>query len=408
MSDQIEQQLKTVFDAVLTQNFGNCIPPEPFVTSTSIPHLDALLGGGIGSSAPIMISSSPETGKSSVCMYLAGQFIKQHPNSIAVYIDTEATSSGTSDAQSSISKRIKSLGIPEHRFQYNSLMLDIPGIYELIKKYADTKKDLDAKIKASGKEEEIKLLIIIDSLAGCPCSKALVAEDPKEVIGLRARELSHNIDRIRPILAFSKISLILIDQVRANMQIQGQFAPAQEKTVGTWNNIKTSTSSNTLQHALKTWVYLSKKKELNPGDMGNVIGWILDVKTEKNKLTNSGYSVSLVFDKNLTLHKLWSEYLFLKEMTTSEKKYSGGDAKKLPYPLLVGTSGPYRYIDIVDPITKKSVGKSDSFFEKDLEKKYNSDEKFREVFDNAVKVSVYERINNYLLKMTVEEDDLSE
>ncbi|MBC8427430.1 MAG: hypothetical protein H8D97_00915 [Proteobacteria bacterium] len=158
---------------------------------------------------------------------------------------------------------------------------------------------------------------------------------------------------------------------------------------------------------LKQWLYISKKKELYPGSDINVDGWILDVKTEKNKLCSSGYSVSLVFDKFETLHKLYSEYLFLKEMTPTEMKITGRKKEKLIYPLLIKDSGAYKHIDCIDPNTGKSIGKSSSFYEKDLVEKYNTDPEFRQVFDWAVNTSVEERINKFLLR-NVHNDDIAE
>ena len=163
---------------------------------------------------------------------------------------------------------------------------------------------------------------------------------------------------------------------------------------------------------LKQWLYISKKKELYPGSDINVNGWILDVKTEKNKLCSSGYSISLVFDKYETLHKIYSEYLFMKEMTTTELKYTGRDKKKLPYPLLVKDAGAYKFIQVIDPATGSVLGETSKFYEKNLVEKYNEDKEFREVFDYAIKVSVEERLNKHLLRNynapKIEEDNQEE
>jgi RecA/RadA recombinase len=400
MSENVENQLKAVFDALLEREFSGSRPPEPYITPTGIKHLDAILGGGTGSSLPIMLSSAPEVGKSSIAVFLAKQFLDRNENSLVAYVDVETASAGTS-ANSGIKSRVKNMNIPENRFQYVPMLLDVKGVHDVVKKYADMKKEMEDKLEAGGKPEEINVLIIIDSLASCPSSKTLTAEDPKEFIGLKARELGHALDKLKPVLAFSKITLILIDQVRANMQIAaGPFAKQDEKGVGVWNNIKSSSSSSVLQHNLKQWLYISKKKELYPGSDLNVDGWILDVKTEKNKLCSSGYSVSLVFDKHETIHKIYSEYLFMKEMTSTENKYTGRKKDKLPYPLVIKDAGAYKYIDCINPETGKSEGKSSSFYEKDLVAKYNGDPEFREIFDWAITTSVEERINKFLLKHT--------
>lgn len=248
MSENVENQLKAVFDALLEKEFGGHRPPEPYITATGVRHLDAILGGGFGSSLPVMLSSAPEVGKSSIAVFLSKQFLERNENSLVAYIDVETASAGTS-AQSGIKSRVKNMGVPEHRFQYAPMLLDVKGVYEVVKQYADTKKMMEDKLAEAGKPEDVNVLIIIDSLASCPSSKTLSADDPKEFIGLKARELGHALDKLKPVLAFSKINLILIDQVRANMQINaGPYAKKDEVGVGVWNNIKSSSSSSVLQH----------------------------------------------------------------------------------------------------------------------------------------------------------------
>ena len=66
MSNSIEleqsEKLGQAFDLVITQKYGHLRAPSPYVTSTGVAHLDALLGGGIASSGPVLLSSTPETG----------------------------------------------------------------------------------------------------------------------------------------------------------------------------------------------------------------------------------------------------------------------------------------------------------------------------------------------------------
>lgn len=61
-STELSQALGDAFGQVIKRDFGNCIAPPPIMTSTGIIPLDYLLGGGLVSSKPIMISSTPETG----------------------------------------------------------------------------------------------------------------------------------------------------------------------------------------------------------------------------------------------------------------------------------------------------------------------------------------------------------
>jgi len=56
------EKLGTAFEHVITSQYGYARAPKPYITPFGIQHLDALLGGGIISSAPVVLSSTPETG----------------------------------------------------------------------------------------------------------------------------------------------------------------------------------------------------------------------------------------------------------------------------------------------------------------------------------------------------------
>lgn len=58
----LTEKLGSAFSAIIKRDFGQYVAPSPIVTPTDIRPLDCLLGGGIVSSKPVMISSTPETG----------------------------------------------------------------------------------------------------------------------------------------------------------------------------------------------------------------------------------------------------------------------------------------------------------------------------------------------------------
>lgn len=58
----LSEKLGEAFGAIIQRDFGQYMAPSPIVTPTGIKPLDYLLGGGIVSSKPVMISSTPETG----------------------------------------------------------------------------------------------------------------------------------------------------------------------------------------------------------------------------------------------------------------------------------------------------------------------------------------------------------
>jgi len=59
---ELSQSLGDAFGQIIKRDFGQYVAPPPIVTATGIVPLDYLLGGGIVSSKPTMISSTPETG----------------------------------------------------------------------------------------------------------------------------------------------------------------------------------------------------------------------------------------------------------------------------------------------------------------------------------------------------------
>jgi hypothetical protein len=59
---ELSGKLGEAFGAIIKRDFGQFVAPSPIMTPTGIKPLDYLLGGGIMSSKPVMLSSTPETG----------------------------------------------------------------------------------------------------------------------------------------------------------------------------------------------------------------------------------------------------------------------------------------------------------------------------------------------------------
>ena len=231
------------------------------------------------------------------------------------------------------------------------------------------------------------------SLAATPLAKETVVEDPNQVIGLRARILTHLLNKYKSMFIMNRITLLIIDQVRSNIQIESRFAPANEKTVGTFTNLKAATNVNALQHSISQWLFFSKKTSLFPNDGLGLDGWILQISTEKNKLAPSHYDVHTVFDKKYGIIPLLSEYYFMGNMSSWEKKITKNDDTKLCYPLCVETVAHSKVITVYDPADpKKIIVQTEKFTEKTLMSRYNTDARFKAVFELALKYSIQERI----------------
>lgn len=124
----------------------------------------------------------------------------------------------------------------------------------------------------------------------------------------------------------------------------------------------------------------------------------MNIFTEKNKISPSQESVVCVFDKRTGLHKFWSEYTFLAEMTKSEMKYFK-EEKNLPYPLSIKKSGPQVYLEFIDPVTGNSNYTSEKMYRKKMYDYYLKDENFRNAFDYVMSIAVEQRITNGLFQL---------
>jgi len=388
--------LKTGMERLLTAEYGSCIAPPAYVTKTGIRHLDALLGGGLSSSLPIMLSSTPETGKSTFCFTFAKQFLDSHENGVVVYLDIEGASEC---ADSDYGSRSESFGLDPDRFLYKPIVLNVKQVFDTIKQFAEAKKQFEDK---SGKPFHV--LIIWDSLAASGSSKDADAEDHNQVIGFKAREISHMLSHHKSTMVMSQITTLIVDQVRANIKIESRFVTADDKTVGEFSGFRSATNINSLQHNIKQWIYLSKGKLLYPNDGLGVDGWELNLNTVKNKLAPSQVDVTCVFDKKFGIIPVLSEYVFMRDMTKTEKKRTKNDPKKLSYPLAVGVEGRSKVISVID-LNGNVIVKSPKFTEKNLLNLYYSDADFKKIFDKALELSIEGRIKEGLFRVPHQESE---
>ena len=390
--------LKQAFDRVLMSKFGDCVPPSPLITPFGIKPLDALLGGGLTSSAPIVFSSTPETGKSTLALQFTAMFQQAYKNSVCIYLNIEEAAGdiGTGANKSiGLEDRIITFGIDTDRFLHKPVLLNVKEMFELINDLILIKPQMEQKTG-----ESYQILFILDSIAVVCSSKDADAADPNEVIGFRARELTFNLAKYKKVISMNQISFIMIDQVRSNISsaLQTPWQKASnETTVGSFGNFQAATNINSLNHNVRQWLWLSKGAVLKPTDPMGVDGWVINIFSEKNKLAPSKYSVPVIFDKKFGMVAFWSEYFFLSEKTKTERKYWPKE-KKLPYPLSISTSGNSRILEVMDPSTGSMLYRSEPFMERVALKKYNSDKNFRYWFDKGIDIAVDQRIQVNLFR----------
>jgi RecA/RadA recombinase len=381
------EKLASAFEALINRDFGQTVAPAPYITPSGFGrHVDEFLGGGFTSSIPVLFTSTPESGKSTAAFQFAANFLQHNKNSVVVYLDIE--NAAAANDESSISSRIDTFRIDRSKFLYKPLVAHLEQVFEIIDSLVGIKKKLEENTG-----EEYRVLFIWDSLAGTPLAKETQVDDPNQVIGLKARILTHQLAKYKSTLLMNKVTLLIIDQIRSNIQIQNPYAPREEKGVGGFGqSFKAATNVNALQHAIGQWIFLSKREVLNPMiDLG-VDGWSLELSTEKNKLAPSQYSVTVVLDKKYGIDPIISEYWFMSNMSRWEVKMTKNTESKLVYPLAVSVEGRSKVISVFDPKTKQVIKKSEKFTEKNFYEKYYTDAKFKELFDEAVETSVNYRI----------------
>lgn len=338
--------------------------------------------------------------KSTFCFQFSKIFQDTHDNGIIVYLDVEGAGNAAGDASvTGTISRIVSFGLDLKTFQYQPLILTISGVFDLIEKLAAIKQAFEEQLK-----KEFYVLFIWDSISATRSSKTDLVEDHNQMIGFRARELTFKLERFSPLLAFKKFTLIIVDQVRANLKaaIDGVYAQ-KEKTVGDFKDFKSSTSINSLNHLTGQWLFFSKKKTITVADGMGIDGWEIDVLTEKNKNAPSRYIITCIFDKSKGFDKFWSEYRFMSEMCPSENKIYKKLESQLKYPLAIHQHSQARVtLKVVDENNhKKVLYESAPTYRKNIKHTYDTDDEFRQWYDYAVELSCQHRIVNGLFKCEV-------
>lgn len=177
-SREFADKLGEAFSTIITNRYGHARAPKCIMTPFNIRPLDALLGGGLVSSAPVMLSSTPETGKSTLCFQFAKQFQDVYQNSVCVYLDIEGSGNATESTDFQIS-RMESFGLDPQRFKFEPIVLNVLEVFEMIETLINIKKAFEEKLG-----QEFYVLIIWDSIAATPSSKVDAADSPDRVIGV--------------------------------------------------------------------------------------------------------------------------------------------------------------------------------------------------------------------------------
>jgi len=283
----------------------NLISTSEFETvPTGIEPLDFILGGGVALGSIMMITGRAGSGKSSLAGRILGSLIR-HTNGkcIADYIDIE---------NGITSERLEKLGAP-------GIVPKSAWTLEMFNKYIESL----VAFKEENNMKDLPVMIVFDSLAASVTEKELKAEDPKEVIGFKARTISLIINKALKIFPEYNITLILINQLRDNLSV------SMMPTASAVRGLKQGESlpgGKAVLFAVNQLVYLNDNGKID--DAFGFEGKTITAHCIKNRLFNPMIPVKLSFSYSAGYSNFWSIVLLLRE---TKYLVSAGGWWKLKY-----------------------------------------------------------------------------
>ena len=403
--EKIKEQVSSTFSNPIEElvdfinsELGKVIPDiEPEQVPTGVKPLDAILGGGFYTSLLTGITSPAEVGKSTIATQTAVKLLKKNPMSLVLYIDTETPPISKSSDVLKLTQysRLKNFGATENeirRFIYAPGLKTLSTIFDEIVKFVNRKKQVEEKYGI----DPIPMLIIFDSITEA-IPDVLIEDLKKGKLeklrpGIVAQEKQEFLSKIQYACEQSNIGLILLDQVRMDIQIN----PYQksDNTVK-HSSYKTASSFKALEHKTRQWIFLEKGRTIY-GEYPGVIGWMLTVHIDKSKtIPSTGMNVEVVFDKRYGINEFWSHFHFLSNRMPFEDKFLKNTSIPTQVrrhyeenaPLAIQQNKIYFPGITKEPISYRS--------KVDLYERYKSDEEFKKIFDSIVEESVQRRINYF-------------
>jgi recombination protein RecA len=348
--ENVSNSIQSRMDSFLSKDKSvkSVMEEKPKLVRTGITTLDTILGGGIILGGFIQLVGRAGSGKSSLAAKFMSTFQKlSNGNCISLYIDTETTMSKF---------RLSQLGVNNPPINPIS-DVTLEDIFSIIDSVIEFKKDnKDAR--------DIPTIIIWDSIASTLTKKEFTAEDPKEVIGYKARLLSLYMPKIAASLQEYKITIVAINQLRDSVGISMMPSPVAIKGMKQSDTIP---GGRALQFATSQLLYMTDVGNLEERIYG-FDGKEVEIYCIKNKAFPPLIKTKTSFSYMGGYSNFWSAFSILKENK------------------LIVTSGAWYGMEGYD---KKFQGAKVS----DL---YINDEDFRNAFDNLLKKHVKTICDKYI------------
>ena len=299
--------------------------------STGIDLLDEVLGGGIPIGKLCSMTGSPGAGKSTAAVQYIVGFQKANPKSIGVYIDIE---------QAISMKRLVELGCDPHRTKLiskNVTMEEVNSILNGIMTY-----------KITNKMRDVPYIVIWDSESVTPTKKSLEVTEPSKVMGEHSRTLAFILNQIVPYLAKANVTLVIISQLRENIK-QSQYEVKFELPMGSSQKI---TGGSAMQY-----FPFNMCRTRNRGDLDYDMMGIRGFKTEMVFIKNKNFAPKIPVQIVLDYATGYSDFWTKENLIRDRKGFTSGSKTSL-----------INYKDF-------------KFSRRDIKKLYDTDETFRNKFE---------------------------
>jgi len=266
---------------------------RPKLLRTGIQSLDAILGGGAIVGGLIQLVGRAGCGKSSLAAKILSSFQKaSNGQSLSLYIDSESTMS---------KYRLCQLGVnyPAIDPIPDVTLEDVFAIIEAVVEFKKNNKDA----------MDIPAVIVWDSIANTLSKKEMTAEDPKEVIGYKARLLSLYLPRISPLLPEYGITVIAVNQLRDAVGIGMTPTPVAIKGM---KQADTIPGGRALQFATSQLLYMMDSGNIEERVQG-FDGKEVEAYCIKNKAFPPLIKTKMAFSYMGGYSDFWSSFALLKE-----------------------------------------------------------------------------------------------
>ncbi len=352
MNDQLSKFLVGKIDKISVEENIPLVP-------TKIKVLDLLLGGGIGSTTFTVLVGNPGTFKSTIASQILKSFIEHHEKTTGIYIDTERIMT---------KERLESLGVKNLKPLSGFTVEKVVSLLQSFTVFKDTKK-----------LKEFPSIVIWDSIANTPVEAELLTDNVNSVIGLKARLLSFYFPQIVELMGKYNIGIVAINQFRDKINM-GMFSSPNE--LKHMQHDKTMPGGNAIMFNASQLLQLKTKSSYDyTTSPYGFRAAIVNVLTVKNKFFPDNNSVDLVINVAKGVSDLYSSFELMKK-----------------HKLIV--AGSWHYLTNF-PEKKFRV--------KELESVYNSDPKFKEVFDSEIDAlieNLHNKFSSYQNDMSIDDETI--